>query len=65
MMGRQTEYQIGYEDGVKGHARRVKDSSLETLFGFSGLRLPKDFDYDEYNRGYDQGERRAKKESMK
>ncbi len=50
-----SEYDIGYEDGKNGHPRQDKETLGEIFLGLLGLRIPDDFNYDEYNRGYDDG----------
>ena len=58
-------YDIGYEDGYNGRSRQ-DDGTLGRLFLDVALpgssNLMDDFDYDEYNRGYDDGKEAAEKD---
>lgn len=53
----QSEYDLGYEDGKNGNPRKERDTLTEILLGHPVAdMLSEDFDYEEYNRGYDDGE---------
>jgi len=58
-------YDIGYEDGYNGRERKDEDT-LGKLFMDVALpgssSLIDDFDYDAYNRGYDDGVAAAEKD---